>query len=155
MVLTGGGARGAYQAGALKAIAEIAPDGPVPFPVITGVSVGALNAVGLASNFENLQMSTSKLIAFWSGLQTSKVFDTRLRHMAFTGLRLVVSEFLPRIFRRSPKSLLNNTPLRMSLEDNLDFDKISKAIDREDLRALSITCSGYSSGQAVTFFRRA
>jgi len=70
LVLTGGGTRGAYQVGVFKALAEIVPQGPVPFPVITGVSVGALNAVGLASNFESFQNSASKLAQFWTSLHT-------------------------------------------------------------------------------------
>jgi len=152
LVLTGGGARGAYQAGVFKALAEIVPRGTVPFPVITGVSAGAHNAVGLASNFESFKNSASKLAQFWTSLRTPQVFDTRMRTMAFTGLRLVFAEFLPRIFRKSPESLLNNTPLRNALSDNLDFPKIEHAIDTGALRALSITCSGYSSGHAVTFF---
>lgn len=75
-----------------------------------------------------------------------------MRKMAFTGLRLALAEFLPDLFRHPPKSLLDNTPLKKSLAANLDFEKIAMAVDAKDIRALSITCSGYSSGSAVTFF---
>lgn len=155
LVMTGGGARGAYQAGVLRAIAEISSSQPVAFPVITGVSVGALNASGLASQFDDFERSTSLLEKFWRSLATNDVFDTRLTRMAFTGLRMVLAEFLPKALRNKPKSLLDNRPLWRGLKTAINLDNISKFVDSGDLRAVSVTCSGYASGHAVTFYETA
>lgn len=153
LVLTGGGARGAYQVGVLKAVAELSKSASVDFPVITGVSVGALNAVAIASYFDDFENSTGHLETFWRGLRTHNVFDSRFRKMAFTGMRMLFSQFLPTLMRGSPKSLLDVNPLRRSLEKDVDFAHIERSIASGDLHAVSVTCSGYSSGHAVTFFQ--
>lgn len=150
--MTGGGARGAYQAGVLKALSELSEHESVPFPVISGVSVGALNAAGLASRFENFDDSAASLEGFWRSLTTSEVFDTRVTRMAFTGLRMVLSEFMPKFLRNAPKALLDNRPLWTRMKASLDLEKISKAVESGGLHALSVTSSGYSTGHAVSFF---
>ena len=150
--MTGGGARGAYQAGVLKALSELSDGESVPFPVITGVSVGALNAAGLASIFENFDESATSLEAFWRSLTTNQVFDTRLPHLAFTGLRMALSQFMPRLLRSAPKSLLDNRPLWTRMKASLDLDNLSKAVESGGLHAVSVTCSGYATGHAVSFF---
>jgi len=155
LVMTGGGARGAYQVGVLKAISEISATKTVTFPVITGVSVGALNAAGLAAQFDNFDRSTAYLEKFWRSLTTKDVFDTRLTSMAFTGLRMITSEFLPKILRNTPKSLLDNRPLWENMKSAIDLENISKFVQNHDLRAVSVTCSGYSTGHAVSFFETA
>jgi len=153
LILTGGGARGAYQVGVLKAVAEISKSKKVAFPVISGVSVGAINAVGLASRFSNFKRSVECMETFWMALRTDHVFDVRFRKIALTGLRMIISELLPAIFKKAPNSLLNTEPLRQCLARNIDLESMSRAIDEKDLSAVSVTCSGYSSGHAVTFFQ--
>lgn len=155
LVMTGGGARGAYQAGVLKAVSELADGQNVPFPVVTGVSVGALNAAGLTSRFANFDHASRALETFWRSLTTDKVFDTRLTSLAFTGLRMGLAQFMPRLLRNAPKSLLDNRPLWAGLKESIDFDQISVAVDSGLLKAVSVTCSGYTSGHAVTFFESA
>jgi NTE family protein len=155
LILTGGGARGAYQVGVLKAIAELAEAKQVPFPVISGVSVGALNAVGLASKFSDFMSSVDCLESFWRALRTENVFEVRFRKIAFTGLRMFLSEFMPFIFRSAPNSLLDTEPLRNCLSRSMDLESMSQSIAAKELRAVSVTCSGYSSGHAVTFFQSA
>ncbi|PHR94327.1 MAG: patatin [Robiginitomaculum sp.] len=153
LVLTGGGARGAYQVGVIKAVAELSEDTRVRFPVITGVSVGALNAVAVASYFDSFERSTYHLEHFWRSLRTHKVFDVRFHKMAFTGMRMLFSQFLPTLFRTAPKSLLDVEPLRRSLKKDINLGNIARSISEGDLHAVSVTCSGYSSGHAVTFFQ--
>lgn len=153
LILTGGGARGAYQVGVLKAVAELAETKQVSFPVISGVSVGALNAVGLASKFSDFGRSVERLETFWRALRTENVFEVRFRKIAFTGLRMFLSEFLPFIFRSTPNSLLDTGPLRKCLSRSMDLESMSQSISRKELRAISLTCSGYTSGHAVTFFQ--
>lgn len=155
LILTGGGARGAYQVGVLKAIAELADAKQVAFPVISGVSVGALNAVGLASKFSNFVNSVDCLETFWRALRTENVFEVRFRKIAFTGLRMFLSEFMPFVFRSAPNALLDTGPLRDCLSRSIDLESMSQSITAKDLKAVSVTCSGYSSGHAVTFFQSA
>jgi NTE family protein len=152
LVMTGGGARGAYQAGVLKAISELSDSETVPFSVISGVSVGALNAAGLASRFESFDNSAKSLEAFWRSLTTNEVFDTRLTRLAFTGLRMVLAQFMPSILRNAPRSLLDNRPLWTRMKTSLDLEGMSKAVETGGLHAISVTCSGYTSGHAVSFF---
>src|SRR6476646_6107424 len=76
LVLPGGGARGAYQAGALKAVCDILNASAIPFPVIVGASVGAINAVSLATHATDFRQGVARLVDFWSTLKTSDVYRT-------------------------------------------------------------------------------
>jgi len=134
LILTGGGARGAYQVGVLKAISELSSSKSVAFPLISGVSVGALNAVGLASKSRSFTRSTDCLEAFWRSLRTENVFDVRFRRIASAGCKMVLSELLPFIFRTAPTSLLDTAPLRKSLAASIDLDAMSKAIDGKNAK---------------------
>lgn len=155
IVLTGGGARGAYQVGVLKALAEISTKKQVAFPVITGVSVGAINAAALASNFDDFKSSAGVLENFWRNLKTQNVLDARITTVIFNGFRMLLSEFIPALRSNTPKSLFENEPLRQSISQGLDFSKISHAIATEKLYSIGVTGSGYSSGNAITFFETA
>ena len=152
IVLTGGGARGAYQVGVLKALAELSDKKEVKFPVITGVSVGAINAAALASNFDDFVHSAGLIEKFWRQLRTRDVIDARLSTIIVNGVRMFLSEFIPYLRRNIPKSLLENAPLRRSIEQGIDFDRIARAIAAGKLYSLGVTCSGYSTGNAMTFF---
>jgi len=76
LILTGGGARGAYQAGVLKAIAEQYPDFHYPFPIISGSSAGALNAVGLGGGGEIFRHSVEYLEQLWLNIRTPQVYHS-------------------------------------------------------------------------------
>lgn len=155
IVLTGGGARGAYQVGVLKALAEITEKKPVAFPVITGVSVGAINAAALASNFDDFKYSVRLIEKFWRKLHIKDVLDARITTVLLNGFRMFLSEFFPVFRRNTPKSLFENDPLRQSILKGLDFSSISRSIVEKELYSIGITCSGYSSGNAKTFFEAA
>ncbi|MEZ5908880.1 MAG: patatin-like phospholipase family protein [Hyphomicrobiaceae bacterium] len=156
LVLPGGGARGAYQVGALRAIAEIAPTGANPFPVITGASVGAINAVALATRARDFKASVDALGRFWKQLRTSDVYRTDLPSISLRGLHWVVSLTpLAALGIPNPQALLDNTPLRRLLAEQLDFGAIEGAIRAGDLRAVGVTASSYDRGRAVTFFQGA
>jgi NTE family protein len=152
LVVTGGGARGAYQVGVLRAVSEILDRQQEPFDIISGISVGGLNAAGLAAVSHDFVASTKNLERFWRNLTTAKVFDPRLRNIVWTALTLVFATLLPRRMSNPPKSLLDSSPLRQTLLDSIDFDKVAKAVKDGAVKAISVTCSGYDSGYAVTFF---
>jgi NTE family protein len=74
LILSGGGARAAYQVGVLAAIAELLPAGAAnPFPVIVGTSAGAINAVSLASGAMDFTRAVEHLTAFWQGFESRRV----------------------------------------------------------------------------------
>ncbi|GGX63312.1 hypothetical protein GCM10011309_11610 [Litorimonas cladophorae] len=152
LVVTGGGARGAYQVGVLRAVNDILDGGAEPFDIISGISVGGLNAAGLASVPDDFAASTANLESFWRGLTTSQVFDPRLRKIFGTAIKLGFSMILPKRMAKAPRSLLDNTPLRETLLKKIDFDRIALAVEDNAITAISVTCSGYETGYAVTFF---
>ncbi len=154
LVLPGGGARGAYQVGALKAIAEIVPGDRNPFPVIAGASVGALNAVALAARAERFGAGVAALSRFWRSLRTRDVYRTEFLTLSLTGLHWVVSLTpLAGLGLPNPRSLLDNAPLRDLIDAQIDFEAIDAAIASGALEAVSVTASSYDRNKAVSFFQ--
>lgn len=153
LVLPGGGARGAYQVGVLKAIADYVPDGRNPFPVVTGTSIGAVNAVSMASAARDYKRGVQRLAHIWSQLHASEVYRTDMMSTAANGLRWLFSLASGGLGIANPKSLLDNEPLMRLLGRTLDFSQIEAALEAGALKAVGITASGYSRGKAVTFFQ--
>ncbi len=154
LILSGGGARAAYQVGVLKAIAAMLPEGaPNPFPVICGSSAGALNAAALAIYATHFHEGVHRLVHVWRNFRVDQVFRADARGILLNGLRWGAALFFGGLGRRNPHALLDRTPLRRLLQARLPCERIRDAIDAGALRALSITCSGYGSGQSVTFYQ--
>jgi NTE family protein len=156
LILTGGGARAAYQVGVLKAIAEFLPRrARSPFPIICGTSAGALNAATLAINAGNFSMGVQYLSNTWKNFHANQVYRTDFFGVINNTMRwlagLLFSAF--GINRLHRVSLLDNSPLVKLLEEILPCEKIQENIDAGTLHALSITASGYGSGQSVTFYQ--
>lgn len=154
LVLAGGGARCAYQAGALRAIAEMLPADRNPFPVIVGQSAGAINAACLASRAGSFSVSAERLVEAWSRLRLCDVFRTDPFSVGCRGLRWVLMAASGGWLAGNPRSFLDNAPLRELLLREVDFDAIEPAVAAGSLATLALTASAYSgqSGQAVTFF---
>lgn len=156
LVLTGGGARAAYQVGVLKAIRELLPgQRQTPFPILCGSSAGAINATVLASSAEDFGSGVDGLLEVWQNVHAPQIYRSDLVGVAITGAKWLGTLMFGWLVRCGPKSLLDNAPLRRLLKRQIDFALIEKAIDAKSLRALSITCSGYSSGQSITFYQGA
>jgi NTE family protein len=153
LVLPGGGARGAYQAGVLKAIAEIHGEATNPFPVICGTSAGAINAAVLASHAHEFELGAERLVHFWSTMHCSRIYRTDAWTVFSSGLRWFLSLALGGRLVSNPRSLLDNRPLRRFLERNLKLEGIETAISKEALRGLSVTASGYTLAAAISFFQ--
>ena len=156
LILTGGGARAAYQVGVLKAIAEFLPrNAHCPFPIICGTSAGALNAVTLAVNAGSFRKGVQYLTNTWKNFHASQiyrtdvigVFNNSMLWLAGVILNMIGVNKLTRV------SLLDNSPLIELLEEILPCELIQQSIDRGFLHALAITASGYGSGESVTFFQ--
>jgi NTE family protein len=155
LILPGGGARGSYQVGVLKAIDEIVGGGSNPFPVICGTSAGAINAAVLASHAHEFRIGIERLEQFWSTMVCSRVYRTDAWTVFKTGLQWALSLALGGQLVAHPKSLLDNQPLREFLERTLQLDGIVEAINRDALRGLSITASGYTCAAAISFYQAA
>jgi NTE family protein len=152
LVLTGGGARAAYQVGVLKAVRDILGS-PVhnPFPIVCGTSAGAINAASLAAAADNFARAVGSLLEFWEHMRCDLVYRTDAWHIVRSGARWLGALML--LSRRNPVSLLDNDPLRSLLEKHLDFSRIQNHIDSGALYAACVTASGYTSGQSVSFFQ--
>lgn len=153
LVLSGGGARAAYQVGVLKAVAELLPQHKaIPFSIICGTSAGAINATVLACYASRFRIGMRRLEQVWAGFHTAQIYRADLIGMSMNSLRWLGSLFRGRNRPISSLSLLDNEPLRDMLSKLLPFPEIATAINKGDLYALSVTCSGYNSGESVSFF---
>ncbi|RMF36120.1 MAG: patatin-like phospholipase family protein [Alphaproteobacteria bacterium] len=152
LVLSGGGARGAYQVGVLKAVAEIAGPGATPFNIITGVSVGAVNAMAIASRPFDFTGAVMRLEALWRGLHCESIYRTDVRAIMKRVAAWAGSAAFGRLGMAPPDSLLDITPLRELLESEADFRAMRVALRRGVLRAVAVTASCYRTGQSITFF---
>jgi NTE family protein len=158
LVLSGGGARGAYQSGVLKAIAEISTDAGIaqPFPIITGVSAGAINASYLAATCDNFLQGAQNLTDLWSRITSQQVFHTDAFSATFSGLRLLTDAALGAMYKKKlARSLLDTAPLRRLLSESIPFGQIRKNLDQGFLRAFAITAMDYSDSFSVTFIEAA
>ena len=156
LVLTGGGARAAYQVGVLRAIAEMLPqDAACPFPIICGTSAGAINATVLAANAGNFRRGVRQLMTVWKNFHVDQVYRADPLGVIHNSSKWIAAALTGGLGRRTPISLLDNSPLASLLSTRLNFGDVQESIARGNLYAFSITCSGYTSGQSVTFFQGA
>ena len=156
LVLPGGGARGAFQVGVLKAIAELVPKGsPNPFAVISGTSAGAINSVVLASKARRFRVAVAELDRVWSNFHCDQVFRTDNLTMLKSSLHWLAAIVLGGFLVGAPKSLLDNSPLRALLSRNVRFPRIKESIDGGYLDAVAITAASYASARSTSFFQAA
>jgi NTE family protein len=154
LVLPGGGARGAYQAGALQAIGEIVGNEVNPFPVIMGASVGAINAVALAALSQTFQKGISRIVDLWSTLTTDQVYRTDVPTIMWSGAQWIASLTPATSLGISrPDAIFDNTPLAELLQKQIDLSGIGDAISSGALRAVGVTASSYDRARAITFFQ--
>lgn len=156
LVLSGGGARAAYQAGVLKALAELAPDSnPHPFQIICGTSAGAVNALLLASHPGTFKEAVERLCALWMQLTVDQIYRSSWRSLLGNILSITRSLFNQGVGRQKPLALLDNTPLRELVTEVVQFGNIQRNIDAGHLRAVCVNALSYSEGESVSFFQGA
>lgn len=157
LVLSGGGARGAYQAGVLQGLVELGllRDGPIPFPILVGTSAGSLNATMLAASAHNVHRGVEELVAVWSTIRARQVFRTdlvSLGNIAWSWIRdLSFGGLLGRV---KSKSLLDTKPLR-SLLAELPFEGVTRNVAAGNLEALAVAATDYYSSSSVLFLQGA
>lgn len=158
LVLSGGGARGAYQAGVIKGIAEICRDAGIaqPFPIITGVSAGAINAAYLAASCHDFSTAADKMVGLWKQLTADQVFKTDAMTAGRSGLKFLTDATLGAFYRKKfARSLLDTSPLRKLLDDTIPFRQIDENLRNGHLSALSVTAMNYSNSTSVNFVQAA
>ncbi len=153
LVLSGGGARAAYQVGALKAISEILPftTHQNPFRIITGTSAGAINATVVAAYSQHFKLGMKRLENVWANFHCEQVY-----RCSFKELMLHSGRWVKLIFGIDPNKsigLLNNEPLAELLSQVIPYPLIAKAIEQDALDAVCITASSYTSGESVSFYQ--
>ena len=162
LLLTGGGARAAYQVGVLEAIADIRKEcghaaDPNPFPIITGTSAGAINASALACGSDDFDATVRLIAQTWRDFRAHDVYRADHISMLRSGARwmtlLSLGWVLAKWRRIKPRSLLDNSPVHQLLARMVPLERLPFLIRRGHMQALAVTASSYSSGEHVTFFQ--
>ncbi len=126
---------------------------PNPFPVLCGTSAGAINATTLAIYATRFHEGVRRLNYVWRNFNVNQVFRADTPGVFANGMRWLAALVLGGLGLRNPRALLDRAPLRQLLQRTMPCDRIQQSIDAGALHALSVTASGYSSGQSVTFFQ--
>ena len=153
LILPGGGARGAYQVGVLKAINEVWANETNPFPVICGTSAGAINAAVLASHAHEFVVGIERLDKFWRSMYCERVYRTDAWTVFKSGMRFALTLLSGGLIRTNPRAFLDNTPLRRFLQNTLRLDGIQEALNVNALRGVAVTASGYTCASAISYFQ--
>ena len=158
LVLSAGGARGAYQIGVVKAISEMKglANQPSPFGVVCGVSAGSLNAAGLAAHADNFSIAAEHMTQVWAQLQPEQVFRTDIRSLGKTSLQWMRDlSFGGLMGGGEAKSLLDTAPLRELIQEKIPLHRIKNHITQGFLHAVGVTATNYYTSNAVTFVQAA
>jgi NTE family protein len=156
LVLTGGGARAAYQVGALRALADLTASGPHPlnpFRVIAAVSAGSVNGTAIAARANDFPRAVRELWALWSTLTPDTIYRTDPRSLSSIGTGWLRDLSLGGLLgARGINHLLDTAPLRRLLSARLEDERIAERIADGSLRGVACTATNYATGTAVTFF---
>jgi NTE family protein len=154
VLLTGGGARAAYQVGVLKAIAQQYPrNSKIPFQIICGTSAGAINGTALACYASCFHLGIKKLEWVWKNFHTGQVYYSDYIRASWHLIRGFLSAFQADYANHKPVSLLDNKPLKILLNAMLDLNRLDRNIMGGYLDSVSVTASCYNSGDSITFFQ--
>ena len=161
LVLTGGGARAAYQVGVLQAVAALqrrhagALRGS-PFDILVGTSAGAINAAALATGADQFSAAVGQLARIWRHFHAAQVYRAGALDAARAGARwlslMSLGWALARWSRVQPHSLLDNKPLQALLREQLPLERIPALLAEGRLRGFAVTASSYATGEHITFY---
>src|SRR5690606_18500330 len=154
LVMTGGGARAAYQVGVVRAIQEIVEKKEKLFHYISGNSAGGINAVYLAANARNWDVATANLRDLWIKLKPQNIFDLRKRTLTDLGLRWISGTVFGGMTPKgsSVNHLLDTEPLRKLVLKEMDFSHIHDNIKAGHLEGIALATTNYNSGSNVVFY---
>ncbi len=163
LVLSGGGARAAYQVGVLRALVRIRREtlGPVaqmrnPFGVICGTSAGAINASALACHADRFDAAVEVIAKVWQDFSVDQVYRSDSLGVIRSGARwltmMSIGWLIARWRRARPRSLLDNAPLAELLQRLVPLQRLPMMLQQRHLHALAVTASSYSTGEHYTFY---
>ncbi|MFN9067653.1 MAG: patatin-like phospholipase family protein, partial [Bdellovibrionales bacterium] len=155
-VLSGGGARGAYQVGVIQALSSLFDEWKIenPFQIYSGVSAGAINAGFIAGYSQEFNQGAKFITDLWSHLTSDKVFRTDVLSLGKIGFQWAQELSIGSITGSTPgKALLDTSPLRELLQSEMDFSKVVRNIESGSLKAVAITALDYKDSTAVTFIQ--
>lgn len=167
LVLSGGGARAAYQVGVLKAIAQIARTRASarreascnPFGILVGTSAGAINASALAAGADDFQIAVRALVRVWEDFSAGQVYLADSFGVVRSGTKWVTAMSLGwalrRFTRTRPRSLLDNAPLADLLAGLVPLERVKDRLLDGTLSALAVTASSYTTGFHITYYQSA
>ncbi len=157
LILSGGGARGAYQAGVAQGIYEVLKSAGLPMKIdhFSGVSAGAINASYLASLWDDQEKAIKNLVDLWSQLKSSDIYYTDAINLGKIGLKWVSELSLGGVTGPSGegRALLDTEPLKHLLKSKLDTSKIASNLENNLFRSLIITAVDYYDSTAVSFIQ--
>ena len=154
LVLTAGGARGAYQAGVLKRLGELPAlaDRPSPFPIVVGASAGAINGTMIAAGSGDFGSATRRLADLWANLRVHDVFRTDLLTLGMGAARWLRDLSLGGVLGGGGAcALLDASPLEGFLGEHLRLEGIRRSIADGHLYAVAIAATSYHSGRSFIF----
>lgn len=149
LYLAGGGARGAYQAGVLKAIGHILQVKTLPFKVISGVSVGSINAVVLAEHADDFPTALEKLESIWGEIHCQQIYKASNYELSKSVLRNLSTVLIK---QRESGHLLDTTPFRQLIDEQIDFSRISENIKQGHINAFEVITACYENHQTISFY---
>lgn len=163
LVLSGGGARAAYQVGVLRALSSLRRGalGPRarlhnPFGIIVGTSAGAINAAALAAHADRFEGAVEVLAKVWQNFAAEQVYRADSLGVIRTGAQwltmLSVGWLIARWRRARPRSLLDNEPLAALLQRLVPLERVPMLLAERHLQAWAVTASSYTTGEHVTFY---
>jgi NTE family protein len=153
LVLTGGGARAAYQVGVIKALAEVTGADATPFKVMTGVSAGAINAAYLLSRADHFAIAAQGLWDLWAGLESERIYRTDPASIASLGSKWLGTLGMGGAMgKERANHLLDTTPLRKLLDQVLQLDRLPAFYKNGVLKGASFSVTNYLTGTAISFF---
>ncbi|MFI4919488.1 MAG: patatin-like phospholipase family protein [Legionellales bacterium] len=149
LYLAGGGARGAYQAGVLKAINQILQVKILPFDLVSGVSVGSINAAVLAENAGDFPEAIDKLDSIWNEIHCEDIYKASNYQLGKSVMRNLSTLIIK---QRQSGHLLDTSPLQQFITETIDFSKIENNIQLGHLETFEILSNCYESHQTVSFY---
>ena len=150
LYLAGGGARGAYQAGVLKAIGQILQVKRLPFAMVSGVSIGCINAAIIAQHADDFSTGIEKLENLWSNIHCQQIFNSSNYELSKSVIRNLSNIVVK---QRQSGHLLDTTPLQKFISDNIDFELIKANIANNQLETMEVISNCYETQQTISFYQ--
>ena len=158
LVLTGGGARAAYQAGALLGIRQILlragwPPQVNPFRIIAGTSAGALNATAIAAGADDMFGAIMRLNALWGAVEPGQIYRSDVAGAVGNAMHWLGNLGLGWLVRQAPRAMFDNSPLESLLLRTIDFERLRQNLREGHFDSLAVEASSYTSGHHITFYQ--